>query len=150
MKTFSMKLSTIIFLSYCLTANSQSVNKFYPDGYYFTNTVIKNNGWKFEWLSIMITPTKEFKKSVSVRLRNLKTDKWIDIPTENYHITRGSVNITFNHTHLGRLSFNGHFTQLQPPGDNLEIEAIETIVFVGICNLNQKKIPITFIWSERD
>lgn len=145
-----MKLSTIIFLSIFLSAKGQSVNDFYPDGYYFTNTVIKNNGWEFEWLSVMIKPTKGFKKSVSIRLRNLRNEKWVDIETENYHIAKDSVIITFENTHLGRLCFTGHFTHSNPPGDNIETQSMETIVFVGTCNFNKRKLPIAFSWSEGD
>ena len=150
MKTISMKLSTIIFVCFFFTAKGQSVNNFYLDGYYFTNTVIKNNGWEFEWLSIMIKPTKEFKKSVSIRLRNLRTGNWVDIGTENYHIAKDSVIITFENTHLGHLDFAGNFIHSNPPGDNIETASMETIVFVGTCNFNKRKLPIAFSWSEGD
>jgi hypothetical protein len=128
-------------------ANAQKT--FYPDGYYFPNLEIKKGDWNFEWLGIMIEPTKDFKNFVSIRFRNVKTDKWIDIETKKYYIKRDSTSIFFNNTIIGEFAINGHFTRSEVPYEDKQITS-KTIVFVGSYKLDNKIFPLTFTWGEGD
>lgn len=139
---------TSLLLIFVLT-HTDAQKTFYPDGYYFSNSEIKKGDWNFEWLGIMVEPAKDFKNFVSVRFRNIKTDKRVDIETKKYYIKRDSTSITFYNNLIGELSINGHFTRSKVPYEDNQLTS-KTIVFVGSYKLNNKTFPLSFTWGEGD
>lgn len=138
------------FLILCVAVTKATGQRnFHPDGYYFPNSQVKKGDWNFEWLGIMIETTKESENFVSVRFRNVKTDKWIDVETKKYYIKHDSTSIVFNNKLIGEFTINGHFTHSKAPYDDKEMTS-KTVVFIGFYKLNKKSFPVGFTWGEGD
>ncbi|MDB5276148.1 MAG: hypothetical protein JWR61_1103 [Ferruginibacter sp.] len=144
-----MRLIAIFLFFFLVVVEANAQKNYYPDGYYFSNSEIKKGDWSFDWLGIMIEPAKNLRNFVSVRFRNVKTDKWADIETKRYYINRDSTSITFNSKLIGEFVINGRFTPSKVPYNDNQITS-KTIVFVGSYKLNNKTFPLTFTWGEGD
>lgn len=130
--------------------NGQTKNSFDPDGYYFSETIIKNADWQFEWLSIIVKPIMGEKSTVSVRFRNLKTSKWIDIETKDYKVQFDSVRIVFSDKRIGVLSFQGHYAYSIKSKQGKPLIATENIDLIATFTFKNKTLPIKFSCAEGD
>ncbi len=95
----------------------------------------------FQWISIMTEPIKGIKNSVSVRFRNSKTQKWVDIETNDYVINYDSMKATFNDTRIGQLSFQGkiiHLNSKNKENDSDNLDFLSTFTYRG------QTLPIKF------
>jgi hypothetical protein len=112
----------------------------YPDGYYFiTPLVIETGPWQMEWLNIFTQPVEGLKNHVSVRFRNTKTGKWIDIATREYSITRQSTSLTFKDRRIGYLIINGYFTPKE-----------DYFILTGKITFKEKIYPVELYSTEGD
>lgn len=133
-----------------ILTNGQTNNTFDPDGYYFTETLIKNGDWQFDWLSIMVKPIVGEKKTVSVRLKNVKTSKWIDIEAKAYKVEFDSVKIVFSDKRIGNLSFQGHYVYSNKSKQGKPLIATENINLIATFTFKNKTLPIKFSCAEGD
>ena len=139
----------LFLLSIILNVNAQEKEKFYSDGYYFSQQEIKIKNWKFSWLSIFIKPSENNKPYVSLRLLDSQSGKFINIGSHKYSITKDNTAILFSSKLVGEISITGRYTISKPPFDNKEIKE-NTIVFIGDLSIDKSVYPIKFTWSEGD
>jgi hypothetical protein len=140
---------SLLLLNPFLRLNAQNKERFYPDGYYFPQASIKIKNWEFDWLSIFIEPSKDFKPSVSLRLSDPKTGKFNNIDSHKYSIEKDSTVILFSSKSLGKLLLKGRYTISKLPFGNPEVN-YDTIVFIGNFTVNATTYPVKFTWFEGD
>jgi hypothetical protein len=145
-----MKKYLFLLLLIPTLTNGQAKNSFDLDGYYFTETVIKNGDWQFDWLSIMVKPIVGEKKRVSVRFINVKTSKWIDIEAKAYKVEFDSVKIVFADKRIGDLSFQGQYVYSNKSNKKKPLIATENIELIGTFTFKNKTLPIKFSCAEGD
>ena len=93
----------------------------------------------------MTQPIQGLKNSVSVRFRNSKTGKWVDIEAKEYKITYDSMKVLFNNYRFGQLSFQGKFIHLKA----IE-EHVDNFDFVSSFTYKGQTKPIKFSVSDGD
>jgi hypothetical protein len=113
-----------------------TIDKFNPDGYYFTKDSLLFKNYSFGWLAIDV----ECKNPVAIRLFT-SIGKWIDIKSYKYKIDRDSSFFYFKHKSIGEISIEGKFTGKNGPFED-NVEDMKTIVFKGKALINGKSSPL--------
>lgn len=138
-------LSLLLLCSF-LRINAQKKERFYPDGYYFPKASLKVKNWEFDYLSIFIESSKDYKPSVSLQLLDTKSNKINRIESHKYSIEKDSTVILFSSKSLGKLLLQGRFTISK---HSSEVN-YGTIVFIGNFTVNTTTYPVKFTWFEGD
>lgn len=125
---------------------SPILDKFNPDGYYFSKDSFSLKNYAFGWLSIFTR--HDGSNPVLIRLVR-PNGIWEEVKPYKYKIGREASFFYFKHKVVGEIAIEGSFTGKKGPEEDAVVSK-ETIVFKGRFVVNGKSTPIEMTWWEGD